>query len=135
MQRIRQLRKPLGSGRTRLQQLRKLSGRKRSRLRSSGCRQSAVRIQKPPFSPAVIRASLTGYWAAQFRPQFRRTWRVLLGQHGDHRGMPLWQHGELAEPDWLRTRFFLMFRVAEDLIRDQNHAVGPCITRRQICLR
>ena len=48
--------------------------------------------------------------------ELRGPWRLLLGQHGRRRalysiGGSFWEFGE---PDWERTRYFLMFGVAED---------------------
>jgi hypothetical protein len=53
---------------------------------------------------------------AQFgTPNFRRPWRLLLGQHG---GGGLYTFGgsfwEFGEPDWEHTKYFMLFGVAED---------------------
>ena len=43
---------------------------------------------------------------------------------------------EFGEPDWDRTRFFMMFGVAEDhdFQPDQDRALGATPPRREICL-
>ena len=70
-----------------------------------------------PFSPAATRANrLTGYWATQFgTPNFAAHGgfcSVNMAAAGMYTlGGSFWEFGE---PDWARTRFFLMFGVAED---------------------
>src|SRR5216684_4263119 len=67
-------------------------------------------------SPAKLKKPLTGYWAAQFgTPNFAAHGgfcSVNMAAAGMYTlGGSFWEFGE---PDWLHTRFFMMFGVAED---------------------
>jgi anaerobic selenocysteine-containing dehydrogenase len=81
---------------------------------------SAIRSEDPKrlafFTGRDQSQSLTGYWAAQFgTPNFAAHGgfcSVNMAAAGMYTlGSSFWEFGE---PDWLRTRFFMMFGVAED---------------------
>src|SRR3984893_405389 len=81
---------------------------------------SAIRAEDPKklafFTGRDQSQSLTGYWAAQFGPPnfaahggFCSVNMAVAGMYT--LGGSFWEFGE---PDWLHTRFFMMFGVAED---------------------
>jgi anaerobic selenocysteine-containing dehydrogenase len=81
---------------------------------------SAIRSEDPKrlafFTGRDQSQSLTGYWAAQFgTPNFAAHGgfcSVNMAAAGMYTlGSSFWEFGE---PDWLHTRFFMMFGVAED---------------------
>src|SRR6202045_1961467 len=81
---------------------------------------SAIRSENPKrlafFTGRGQSQSLTGYWAAQFgTPNFAAHGgfcSVNMAAAGMYTlGSSFWEFGE---PDWLHTRFFMMFGVAED---------------------
>ena len=81
---------------------------------------SAIRAEDPKklafFTGRDQSQSLTGYWAAQFgTPNFAAHGgfcSVNMAAAGMYTlGGSFWEFGE---PDWLHTRFFMMFGVAED---------------------
>ena len=81
---------------------------------------SAIRSEYPKrlafFTGRDQSQSLTGYWAAQFgTPNFAAHGgfcSVNMAAAGMYTlGSSFWEFGE---PDWLHTRFFMMFGVAED---------------------
>ena len=81
---------------------------------------SAIRNEDPKklafFTGRDQSQSLTGYWAAQFgTPNFAAHGgfcSVNMAAAGMYTlGSSFWEFGE---PDWLHTRFFMMFGVAED---------------------
>src|SRR5438132_7763730 len=81
---------------------------------------SAIRSEDPKklafFTGRDQSQSLTGYWAAQFgTPNFAAHGgfcSVNMASAGMYSlGSSFWEFGE---PDWLHTRFFMMFGVAED---------------------
>ena len=116
------------------------SGTRRSRPRSAGCRRSARPTRtSSPSSPAATRASrLTGLWAAQFgTPNYAAHGgfcSVNMAAAGMYTiGGSFWEFGE---PDWERTRYFMMFGVAEDHDSqpDQARPVRAAPARRQVRL-
>ena len=103
---------------------------------------SSVRATDPKklafFTGRDQSQSLTGYWAAQFgTPNFAAHGgfcSVNMAAAGMYTlGGSFWEFGE---PDWARTRFFMMFGVAEDhdFEPDQDRAVGSTPARREIRL-
>ena len=75
-----------------------------------------IRASSPSSPAATSRQSLTGFWAAQFgTPNFAAHGgfcSVNMAAGGLYSiGGSFWEFGE---PDWDRTKYFLMFGVAED---------------------
>ena len=96
---------------------RKLNGTKHTRSSVRGLLKSVLRTPSSPFSQAATRSqALTGWWARQFgTPNFSAHsgfCSVNMAAAGLYTiAGAFWEFGE---PDWERTKYFMMFGVAED---------------------